>query len=81
MSSTDDAPEDMVDTSNVGGLGELVPEPLMPLWQRIETVQAFRETHGETYVTILEAITAIVLAGGYLWWAYLYLLGGSGGAI
>lgn len=81
MSSTDDVPEDGVETSNAGGLGELVPESLMPVWRRIETIQAFRETHSDTYIKVLEAITAIVLTVGYLWWIYLYMLGGSGAPI
>ena len=76
MSSSGEAPEEMVDTSKAGGLGELVPDRLMPIWRQIERVQAFRGTHGETYIKILEAITAVVLTVGYLWWAYLYLVGG-----
>ena len=44
----------------------------MPLWRRIELIQAFRETHSDTYVTVLEVLTALVLAAGYAWWAYLY---------
>lgn len=78
MSSTDEAPEDRAETSNAGGLGEIVPESLMPVWRRIEAVQTFRETYGDTYVKVLEAITALVLTVGYLWWIYLYVLGGSG---
>ncbi|MFC5279063.1 hypothetical protein ACFPM1_09885 [Halorubrum rubrum] len=74
MSSTKDSTEDQIDTSEVGGLEEIVPEPLMPVWKRIELVQQFRETHGNTYVTVLEALTAIVLAAGYLWWAYIYFI-------
>lgn len=81
MSSTDGAPEDNVETSDAGGLGELVPESLMPVWRRIEAIQAFRETHSNTYIAILEVITAIVLTVGYLWWIYLFILGGSGGPI
>ncbi|WP_281195308.1 hypothetical protein [Halorubrum sp. F4] len=75
MSSTKDSTEDQIDTSNVGGLEEIIPEPLMPVWKRIELIQEFRETHGDTYVRVLEAVTAIVLAVGYVWWAYLYLIG------
>lgn len=75
MSSTKDSTEDQIDTSEVGGLEELIPEPLMPLWQRIELIQQFRETHGDTYVTVLEALTAIVLGVGYVWWAYIYFFG------
>lgn len=81
MSSNDEAPEDQVDTANVGGLGELIPEPLMPVWSRIQLVQEFRETHGDTYVTVLEALTAIALTVGYIYWAYLYFLGGNGVAL
>lgn len=75
MSSTKDSTEDQIDTSNVGGLEEVIPEPLMPVWKRIELIQQFRETHGDTYVTVLEALTAIVLAVGYVWWAYIYFIG------
>lgn len=67
-----DAPEDRVETAQVGGLDELIPEPLMPLWRRIELIQEFREAHSDTYVTVLEVLTALVLAAGYAWWAYLY---------
>jgi hypothetical protein len=76
MSSNDEAPEDMVDTSKAGGLGEIVPDSLMPVWMQVERVQAFRRTYGDTYVTALEALTAIALVVGYLWWAYLYLTAG-----
>jgi len=77
MSPAREAPEDQVDTSDVGGLEEVVPEPLLPVWRRIELIQSFRETHGDTYVTALEVLTATALAIGYAWWAYLYLFGGS----
>ncbi|MFB6223590.1 MAG: hypothetical protein ABEH86_07965 [Haloarcula sp.] len=77
MSSTEEAPEDMVDTAQAGGLGEIIPEPLMPIWSRIEAIQEFRETHGDTYVTVLELLTGIALAAGYVWWMYIYLLGGT----
>lgn len=76
MSTPDQAPEDAVDTSEVGGLGEVIPEPLMPVWRRIERVQSFRRTHGDTYVTALELLTAAALTGGYLWWLVLYTTGG-----
>lgn len=78
MSSSKEAPEDQVDTSNVGGLDEIIPAPLMPVWARLKLIQDFRETHGDKYVTVFEALTAIVLAVGYAWWAYLYLYGGGG---
>jgi hypothetical protein len=77
MSSQQEAPEDQVDTSDVGGLEEVIPEPLMPVWRRIELIQDFRRTHGNTYVTALEILTAIALAVGYVWWVYLYFLGGG----
>lgn len=75
MSSSRKAPEDQVDTTDVGGLDEIIPEPLVPVWRRIELIQQFRETHGDTYVTVLEALTAIALALGYVWWAFLYFFG------
>lgn len=72
MSPNREAPEDQVETSDVGGLEEVVPEPLMPVWRQIEHIQSFRETHGNTYVTALEILTAVALAAGYVWWVYLY---------
>jgi len=73
--SDDDSPEAVAEQSmqQAGGLGELIPEPLMPVWNRVEKVQAFRRTHGETYVGVLELLTALALAGGYVWWLLLYL--------
>lgn len=73
MSSPDEAPEDMVDTENVSGLDELIPPRLMPIWSRIQLIQDFRDTHGKTYIKIMEAITAVVLTAGYLYWLSLYL--------
>ena len=77
MSPSREAPEDQVDTSNVGGLEEVIPEPLMPVWRRIELIQDFRRAHGNTYVTALEILTAIALAVGYAWWVVLYFFGGG----
>ena len=77
MSPSREAPEDRVDTSDVGGLAEVVPDPLMPVWRRIELIQEFRRTHGDTYVTALEILTAIALAVGYGWWVLLYFTGGG----
>ena len=76
MSSPRDAPEETVETENVGGLGEIIPEPLVPVWTRIEMFQRFRETHGETYTKALEAMVAAVLIGGYLYWLYLFFVVG-----
>ncbi|SEP88705.1 hypothetical protein [Natrinema salaciae] len=73
--STDEPPEEMVDTENVGGLEEILPEWMMPLWSRVQLIQDFRDTHGETYVAFIEAIIAIVLTGGYLYWLTLYVGG------
>ncbi|WP_096395255.1 hypothetical protein [Halorubrum trapanicum] len=77
MSPSKEAPEDQVDTSSVGGLEEVIPKPLMPVWRRIELIQEFRKTHGNTYVTVLEVLTATALAVGYVWWVYLYFFGGG----
>ena len=73
--SDDDSPEAVAEQSmqQAGGLGELIPEPLMPVWNQVEKVQAFRRTHGETYVGVLELLTALALAGGYVWWLLIYL--------
>lgn len=75
MSSSDDSPEAVAEESmeQAGGLGEVIPEPLLPVWRRIEKVQAFRDTHGETYVSVLEVLVGLVLAAGYIWWLVLYL--------
>ena len=79
MSSPDQSPEEMAERSmeHAGGLGEIVPEPLMPIWSRIELIQAFRRTHGEQYVSVLELLTAVLLVGGYVWWLYLFFLAGG----
>jgi hypothetical protein len=74
MSSSKQAPKES-EQADVGGLGEIVPEPLMPVWRRVESVQEFRRTYGDSYVGVLEALTAAVLAGGYVWWLYLFLTG------
>lgn len=76
MSSPKDAPEETIETEEVGGLGEIIPQPLMPVWSRIETIQQFRETHGGTYTKILEALVAAVLIGGYVYWLYLFFVVG-----
>jgi hypothetical protein len=47
----------------------------MPAWRRLESIQEFRRTYGSTYTGVLEAITAAVLIGGYVWWLYLFVVG------
>lgn len=76
MSSPQQDPTDEVDTESVGGLDELIPESLVPVWTRIERFQAFRETHGPTYTKALEAIVAALLIGGYVYWLYLFFVVG-----
>ncbi len=73
--SDDDSPEAVAEKSmqQAGGLDELVPEPLMPVWDQVEKVQGFRRTHGEKYVGVLELLTALVLTGGYVWWLLIFL--------
>ncbi|MGQ3329818.1 MULTISPECIES: hypothetical protein [Halorubrum] len=73
--SDGDSPEAVAEESaqQAGGLGEIIPEPLMPVWSQVEKVQAFRRTHGETYVGVLELLTALTLAGGYVWWLLIFL--------
>jgi len=73
--SDDDSPEAVAEQSaqQAGGLGEIIPEPLMPVWSQIEKVQAFRRTHGEKYVGVLEVLTALALTGGYVWWLLIFL--------
>jgi len=75
MSSTDEQPEAIAEESmqQAGGLGEIVPEPLIPVWKRVELIQSFRRTHGERYVGVLEVLTGLALAAGYVWWLLLYL--------
>lgn len=74
MSSRQQDPADEVDTESVSGLGEIIPEPLMPIWTRIERIQTFRETHGPRYTKALEAIVAVLLVAGYGYWLYLYFI-------
>ena len=76
--STDESPEQIAESSatEAGGLGEIIPEQLMPVWRQVERVQAFRRTHGDTYVAVLELLATIVLIGGYVWWLYLFLFAG-----
>jgi len=73
--SNDDSPEAVAEQSaqQAGGLGEIIPDPLMPVWNRVEKVQAFRRTHGEKYVGALELLTALALTGGYVWWLLIFL--------
>ncbi len=73
--SDDEDPEEQVDTENVGGLEEILPPQLMPIWSRIQVIQDFRNTHGRTYVKFMEAIVALVLTGGYLYWLTLFFGG------
>jgi len=73
--SDDGSPEAVAEESaqQAGGLGEIIPDPLMPAWNQVEKVQAFRRTHGEKYVGALELLTALALAGGYVWWLLIFL--------
>lgn len=75
MSSSDERPEAVAEESmqQAGGLGEIIPEPLLPVWKRVELIQSFRRTHGDTYVGVLEVLTGLLLAAGYVWWLLLYL--------
>ncbi|QAU11608.1 hypothetical protein EKH57_01865 [Halorubrum sp. BOL3-1] len=73
--SDDSAPEAVAEESmqQAGGLGEIIPEPLMPAWNRVEKVQAFRRAHGQKYVGALELLTAFGLTAGYVWWLLIFL--------
>lgn len=73
--SDDSSPESIAEESmkQAGGLDEIVPEPLLPVWNQIEKVQAFRRTHGKKYVGVLELLTALTLAAGYVWWLLIFL--------
>jgi len=55
---------------------EVLPGPLSDIYAYWSRVDAFRETHGETYTGVLEAITAAILVGGYLYWLYLFFVVG-----
>lgn len=74
MSAPSESTEDAVDTEDVGSLGDVLPASLQPLWRPVERIQEFRRDHGDTYVNAVEAIIAVVLVGGYLWWAYLFFM-------
>lgn len=75
VGSAEEAAETMVDMEPASGLGEILPEPLQPLYRPIEAVQEFRRAHSGTYIKIMEAIVAIMLTGGYVWWMYLFITG------
>lgn len=74
MSSTKESTEDAVDTEDVGGLGEILPAPLQPLWVPIARFQTFRQNYSDIYISIFEGILAIILIVGYLWWFYLFFV-------
>lgn len=74
---TDGEVTDDIDVDDVGGLGEVLPEPLVPIYERLQLIQQFRENYGPTYTTILEAIIAALLIGGYLYWLFLFFVIGS----
>jgi hypothetical protein len=76
MSGNDDrgaANEQDDPSANASDLGELLPESLLPVWRRIEAIQTFRRTYGNWYTGVLEALTALALTAGYLYWLFLYL--------
>jgi len=75
VSTSQEDPEEQVDTENVGGLGEVLPDQFDPVWSRVESFQAFRRTHGDTYTKAMEAILGVALTAGYLYWLFLYLTG------
>ena len=55
---------------------ETLPSPLVPLYDGWQAFEETRAAHGETYVGALEAITAAILIGGYLYWLYLFFVVG-----
>ena len=57
-------------------LRETLPSPLVPLYDGWQAFEDFRATHGDTYVGVLEAITAAILIGGYVYWLYLFFVAG-----
>ena len=71
MSDTADTPEK---SGEVSGFGEFLPASLLPLWYQYERVKSFRSQYGDTYTSVLEALVAIILTVGYLYWLYLFLI-------
>ena len=61
---------------NVGGLDEILPDSLVPIYEKWLLIDQFRETHGDTYTGILEAIVGAVLIAGYVYWLYLFFVVG-----
>mgnify|MGYP006294806513 CR=1 FL=1 len=55
---------------------DVLPGPLGGIYAYWSRVDAFREAHGDTYVGVLEAITAAILVGGYVYWLYLFFVAG-----
>lgn len=68
---SDETPEE-----NVGGLDEILPPSLMPIYNGYLRIENFRSTYGETYTGIMEAIVALVLILGYIYWLYLFFIAG-----
>lgn len=60
-----------------GGLEEILPDSLVPIYERWLLIDKFREAHGDTYTGILEAIVGAVLTAGYVYWLYLFLDAGG----
>ena len=59
-----------------GGLDEILPDSLVPIYEKWLLIDQFRETHGDTYTGILEAIVGAVLIAGYVYWLYLFFVVG-----
>lgn len=59
-----------------GGLDEILPESLVPIYERWKLIDQFRENHGDTYTGILEAIVGTILIAGYGYWLYLFFFAG-----
>lgn len=55
---------------------EELPSVLQPVYHGLMRFQAFREKYSERYVWVLEAIVAVTLTVGYVYWLYLYFLAG-----
>ena len=75
-STTEEAAEVEESVESVGNLGEILPDPLQPLYLPIAALNDFRATHGETYIKILEGIVALVFIVGYVYWLYLFFVAG-----
>lgn len=70
------APEDDVGEPPGEGVEEYVPDLLMPAYDRYRAFDRFRESWGPTVVYYGEIAVTILLAVGFVYWLYLYVVVG-----